>query len=277
MKQRVALKRQAVSRKTGRKKGKAPSKMRYISSFIGSCFLKVVFFITVGVAVSMAFLFLYEYLLRSPYIRLEKVVFKGIDYELKDELMKRANLDFNLSLLAINLRDVKSNLETHPWVRDVEVEKRFPHTLVIKVEKEVPWAIVAAGKLYYMDRGGHIFKEVTDSDNLDFPVLTGISLSGQGMEDRLREAVNVLHVFEKEEDPWSLENLSEVHIEENGEVSLYFLFLPAVIQSRVEDLPEKMGDLRRLVEHLNNSGRIHMVKSINLNYREGAAVAFRKS
>jgi hypothetical protein len=37
-----------------------------------------------------------------------------------------------------------------------------------------------------------------------------------------------------------------------------------------------MADLKRLVEHLNSEGRIPMVRSINLNYGDAAAVSFRK-
>jgi hypothetical protein len=37
-----------------------------------------------------------------------------------------------------------------------------------------------------------------------------------------------------------------------------------------------MGELKRVVEHLNETGRIPMVKKINLNYREGAVVSFKR-
>lgn len=244
---------------------------------IGSCFVRISFVVTGGVVISLAFLSLYGYLLTSPYIRLETVVFQGIDGELKDELLQMCNLNFELSLLAVNLTELRQSLEKHPWISSVNLEKRFPHTLVIRAEKEEPWAIVAMeSKLYYINRWGKIFKETHETDSLDYPVITGISKGGNGREKDVDRAVQVLRILESEKAPWSLDNLSEVHLKKDRQVSLYFSFLPAVIRLNGTDLAMRMGDLKKVVEHLNSTGRIHMVRSINLNYDAGAAVSFKK-
>jgi hypothetical protein len=52
--------------------------------------------------------------------------------------------------------------------------------------------------------------------------------------------------------------------------------MPGVVRLTVTDLATKLDELKRLVEHLTSTGRIHMVRTINLDYLDGAAVAFEK-
>ena len=45
----------------------------------------------------------YDYLERSPYIRLERVVVMGVDEDLKEELLEMAQLDFETSVLSTQM------------------------------------------------------------------------------------------------------------------------------------------------------------------------------
>jgi cell division protein FtsQ len=247
-----------------------------VFTFLFSCVLKFSCLVIVLAVVSVSFLALYEYLLRSPYIRLERVVVMGVDEDLKEELMEMAQLDFETSLLAVNIGELKGKLEQHPWIHSIDVEKHFPHTLTIRAEKEDPWAIVAGEGLHYMNRWGKVFKEVDECEPMDLPVITGIPAEGEGREKLLNTAVLVLSTLEAEKGPWSLGHLSELHVRGDGSVYLYYSFLPVAIKARAVDLGRRMEDLKKVVEHLSRTGRIRMAKGINLEYADGAVVSFRK-
>lgn len=272
-KSKPVLKQQAVKRK----KRKTSSNIwrttcRVFSySFKFSCLLSGLVFI------SLLFLSVYQYLLTSPYIQLKRVIVEGVDGELKQALVKMSELRPDMTLLAVRLDEVKERMEKHPWIKSVNLEKRFPHTLVIQAEKEKPCAIVVMENLHYMNRWGTIFERVDSRGDVDFPLVTGISAEKGEMEGQLQRAAHVLRVLEAEEGAWSLEELSELHMEQSGHIFLYFLSLPAVIELEGSQLERKMEDLKRLVEHLKKSGQIHMVKRINLNYREGAVVSFKNN
>jgi cell division protein FtsQ len=273
MKRKPVLKKQVVDRT---KKGKFSEFLRTarrISTWVfrGSLLL-------VGlVMISLLFVSLYRCLLTSPYIRLEQVVVTGVDEKLKTELLQMAKLNSDMSLLAIDLSELKRRLEQHPWIRTVNLEKHFPHTLVIRAEKEEPWAIVVMDKLYYMNRWGKIFKALEPGDETNFPVITGIPKDEEGTQRLIAIAVGVLKTLEAEKDPWSVKDLSEVHVREDGDVALYFSGLPATIKIRGSDLAQRMEDLKKVVNHLNSTGRIDMVRTIDLDYTEGAVVVFKKS
>ncbi len=272
MKRKTILKQQSLKRKNG---GAFLELWRTIRS-VGSWGLKISALLAGLAGISLVFVTLYSYLLTSPHMRLEQVEIVGVDEGMKKNLVEMAGLNFELSLLAINVDEVQKKLEKHPWIRAVEVEKQFPHSLFIRVEKEEPRALVAAEKLYYMNRFGKVFKEVGPDEAVDFPIITGVLSDELDREKQLGFSLQVLQFLESQKDPWSLKNLSEIHVKKDGEVSLYFSFLPAAVKLRAQSLCSKMEDLKKVVEHLNSTGRIHTVKAIHLNYGEGAVVSFKK-
>lgn len=270
-KTKSVLKKQAIKKR----KRKTSSNTWRVTRFLFSYSFKFSCLLAGLVLISLLFLYLYENLLSSPYIRLERVIVDGVDGKLRHALMKMSELKPDTSLLSVRLDELKQRMEKHPWIRSVNLEKRFPHTLVIKAEKEKPYAIVVMGNLHYMNRWGKIFRRVNKTASMDFPLVTGISTSGSDRKKQLQLAASVLRVLEAEKGSLSLGQLSEVHVEKTGHISLYFLSLPAVIELEGIQLKRKMEDLKRLVEHLKRSGRIQMVKRINLNYREGAVVSYK--
>jgi cell division protein FtsQ len=272
VKRKALLARQDIRREKAGRLSKAWRSVQVFSAFL----LKLSLVAVILVLISLAFLSLYGYLLTSPYIRLEQVEVLGVEEELRSELLEMAQLNYEHSLLAVDLNAIKDRLEQHPWVRSADVEKSFPHSLIIRAEKQEPLALALDGRLCYMNRWGELFKEVLPDERVDFPVITGLSEKKREREEQIKAAVHVLHLFESEEPPWDLDHLCEVHVKEDGTLHLYLSFMPGQIRLKAGDLAAKLDELKKLVEHLASTGRIHMVKAIHLDYGEGAAVAFEK-
>jgi cell division septal protein FtsQ len=270
-KRKPALKGQAVKRK----KRKKPSRLWKLIVLLSTSTLKLSFLLVGLTVLSLLFLSIYQYLLTSPYIRLEQVVIEGVGKELKHELREMSHLTTDTSLLAIRLNDVKRELEKHPWIQTIHVERRFPHTLIIQAKKEKPRAMVVTDGLHYMNRSGKIFERVDTTGDVDFPLITGVSMTAKEMEKQLQLAAHILRELEGEKGTWSLEELSEIHLEKEGHASLYFRSLPAAIILDGTQMEKKMGDLKRLVQHLEKTGQIRMVKRINLDYTDGGVVSLR--
>lgn len=239
--------------------------------------MKISVFLVALFVVSFLFLSLYEYLLTSDHIKLEEVTFKGADEHLKRELLERSKLNFDLSLLAINLHDLKQRMENHPWVRSVQIKKHFPHGLVVQVNKESILALIAAEKYYYMNIYGEVFKELDPSDNVDYPIVTGISGDFSKEQDKLKLAAQILNHSENDSGPWSLKDLSEIHVGPGGTVDLYSLSYAAVVKFKGSEHHLKKDELKKVLTHLKRNGLIKIVKTIDFNYREGAVVSFHQS
>lgn len=268
---------ESVTKRSEKKNRRNPLAAAWqVFCWASSSFLKVASLLVCLMMISVLLLAGYQFLLQSPYIRLEQVIISGVEERIKRELVEISGLRRDMTLLAVNLRELKQNLEQHPWVKSVELEKRYPHTLEVRAKMEEPWALVSSGGLYYMDRQGRVFKEVGLAESVDYPVISGDFDDEEQRKRNLDMAAHVLKVLENSGPVWMREEISEVHFRNTGNISLYFQSLPAMVQVRAEDLERKIDELNRVVEHLRETDQIKRVTGINLHYRDGAVVSFRR-
>jgi cell division septal protein FtsQ len=272
MKKRSVLNKQSVKKRRGRKTTFAAFG---VIRRVLPALLKAFAVVTVIAVISFSFLYFHHRLLTSPYIKLEHVDVKGVEGEIRDELIQMCNLDSELTLLALNLNELKQEMEKHPWVRSVKLGRRFPHTLVVQAEKEIPSALVVTDGTYYMNQWGVVFKKVNEFEEMDFPVITGVSKQESEAQEQLESVAHVIKILASQKRPWSLKDLSEIHVKKYGEISLYFGHLGAEIKT-CGDFESKMDGLKKVAKHLSKTGRIHQVTGIDLNFVDGAVVSFRK-
>ena len=247
-----------------------------LTQLLGSAFLKFTYLVFGLILISLLFISGYEFLQQSPYVKLQNIVVSGMSPELKRELLEAAALNAETSLLSINLDQVKRTMEANPWIRNVELEKQYPHTLIIRAEEQKVRAVVFQDRFQYVNQYGEVFKEVGPDEPLDYPVITGMALKSEKGESPFLRAMNVLEVLETEKSPWSLRDLAELHFQEQGNIVLYFCSLPVAIEVRENELSAKLDDLKKVVVHLKNSGQWTLVRKIDLNYIEGIVVSYKK-
>ena len=244
---------------------------------IGSGVLKVFLFLSVLTAISLTFVTLYNYLLTSPYMKLAHVEIRGVDKDMRNELLQMGGLTLEQGLLSLKLEVLKKEMEKHPWVRTATVERRFPDTLIVEVQKEEPVMLVLLDQFFYMNRQGRLFKPVSRDEEMDFPILTGLSKTDPDQKEKLDQTAHVLNVLKAQEDRWSLQNLSEIHLNKNGGISLYFNHIRAAIRISRNNLARNMEELKQVAKHLSKSGKINLVTQIDLNHVDGAVVSFKRN
>jgi cell division septal protein FtsQ len=273
MAKKALLSNQSVSRK--RTESRRPF-FGDLLRFVTSVSFKVSILIVGMISVSLLFVYLYKALVNSSYLKLRSVQVTGVDDGMKRQIIMMAGLNENLSLLTLNPNEIKAKIEKHPWVRSVELEKQFPHTLIIKAEKESPRALVLFDKFFYMNRWGKVFKELDEGENTDFPVITGVSKTADNADEKLALAAGILDSFASETGLLSLDDISEIHVNDGGDALIYSISLPVAVRMGMKDLEKGKSRLKKLVRHLQGSSVIDTVKVIDMNYLDGAVVSFKK-
>ncbi len=244
---------------------------------IGSGMLKVFVFLSVLSVISLTFIMLYNYLLTSPYMKLENVEIHGVDEGMKNELLQMCGLTSEQGLLSLKLESMRKKIEKHPWVKAATVERKFPHSLIVHVKKEDPVILVLLDQLFYMNGQGQLFTPVLPDEEVDFPILTGLRGTETEQRKKLDQTVHVLNVLEEEEGHWSIQNLSEMHLNKNGGISLYFNHIQAAINISLLNPGPHMEGLKQVTKHLSKSGKINLVTRIDLNHVDGAVVSFKRN
>ena len=257
-----------------KKRSRNSSPNRFLK-LIASGFFKLSLIIGVMTVLSVTFIFMYNYLYNSPYLRLQKIVVEGVNDAFKNEIISLTGLKSDTSIVGINLDEIRYAIREHPWIRSVTIRRKFPSTIIIQVEKQEPVAVIAAKKLYYLNGYGEIFKQIEDSEFVDLPVLTGISDQGSNVEEDVKMACQMVKFFNEQESPLSIVELSEIHFRRDGGVSIYFDKMSVEIRTEWKTIERKIGSLRKVIKHLNRTGKINLVEVIDLNYSSGIMVSFK--
>ncbi|MDY6879768.1 MAG: FtsQ-type POTRA domain-containing protein [Desulfatiglans sp.] len=265
-------KRIRTNRVTKRKKTK---QLPDIFRWLGPGFVRICLFVACVSGISVVFLWGYQILTESDFLKLRQIRIEGANAELRRELIDLSGLNAESNVFTADLNSLKEAIETHVWVRTAEVERRLPDTIIIRVEREIPFAVVRMDHSYYMNRYGEIFKKIERFEDMDLPIVTGIAKEPQDGKDQLERAAFTLRSLESEKGLWSLAELSEIHVKSGKGLSLYFNHVAAEIKIVCEDFTGKIKGLRKVTEHLRRSGRMRQVKAIDMNHVDGAVVSFR--
>ena len=265
----------AVSRKDNRKKDKFPWRRRF-------AILGIVVIFAGGVwilhgwreQVASASLATRRFILENPYFAVREIQVRGADKVRGHEIISMAGLRHGMNLWNIEPEKIEKKVSRHPWVRRVLVRREFPRRVVIEVEERRPKAIVAVGKLYYVDADGILFKEVAQGENVRFPMLTGIRTEELGSSDpavrrRIQDALRLGDLMAKDSHA-----LSEIHFDAPDRLVVYTTAHPVAIHMGWGDWEGKLQRLDRVMTLWR--GKEERLGSLDVSFQDQVVTRLRR-
>ena len=210
----------------------------------------------------------------NPYFAVREIQVRGSEKVGGSEIVAMAGLKHGMNMWKIEPTSIEKKIAKHPWVRGVLVHREFPRRVVIDVEERTPKAIVALGKLYYVDSDGVIFKEVSADESVKFPLLTGFraeELSGSNPVNRKRiqDAIRLGELMAKD-----AHTLSEIHFDAPDRLVVYTTAYPIAFQMGWGDWDNK---LKRLDHVLNLwKGNEDRLASLDVSFRDQVVARLRQ-
>jgi cell division protein FtsQ len=193
--------------------------------FIGT-FIGILLLLSAGYLSKQVF----QKLCHSDFFQITAMRIDGNRMASKEQITVLSKVDIHSNLMAINATQVQSLLESHPWIARAEITRDWPNRLVINIKEKKPVAIVNRPTgLFYLDNKGHIIAAANPSQELDFPVITGLvnftfnSTQAARTPEILKDVMGLLKLAAKNNSILPEQNISEIHITENGELLLYLL------------------------------------------------------
>lgn len=210
------------------------------------------------------------FVLDSSYFAVREIQVRSGDRVGGSELVRVAGLKHGMNIWSVNPTTIESRIARHPWVRRVLVRRDFPRRIVIEVEERTPKAIIAMGRLYYVDGDGTVFKEVDRRDKLGLPMITGIhpeqiASGGPTLRRRLKEAIKLGDLMATE-----THRLSEIHFTAPERVVVYTTSYPAALHFGWGDWDDKVQRIKRVLALWK--GHEQRLGSLDVSFR-GQAVA----
>jgi cell division protein FtsQ len=190
------------------------------------------------------------------------------------EIVAVAGLSHGMNLWKVDAAAIEKRIRRHPWVRRVLVRREFPRRIVIDVEERQPRAIVALGKLYYVDADGLLFSEVGDSAKAKFPLLTGLrgedlTAAGPVVQRRVQEAMRLGELIQHDG-----RTLSEIHFDAPDQVVLYITGQRMALRMGWGDWLDKIRRMERILELWK--GHEERLASLDLSFRDQVVARLRQ-
>ncbi len=133
----------------------------------------------------------------NEWTEIQQITIVGLDRLSREEVITKMNLSKNSSLWSIDVDHLIGQVEAHPWIRSITVDRVFPHSLAVQVEERQPAAVLAASKKgYFLDMEGHLLPGETAKVNEALPVLAGMApkFFNEHVDESHRRAKQGIHL-----------------------------------------------------------------------------------
>ncbi|OQX18638.1 MAG: hypothetical protein BWK76_06930 [Desulfobulbaceae bacterium A2] len=243
---------------------------------------------TLLLAVAVVLVWLgYRQLLSSNLFQLSSIEVQGNRAVLRQQIIETAGLRGRQVLIDIDCRALEEKLLGHPWIKSAQVRRRWPSTLSIAVAERRPLALVNLGnkgseRLHYLDSDGEVFAPVLASQDIDFPLLSGlgeelgVKKGKVAAESPAAEALLLLRLALG--DPiLPIQAISELHYDAGQGFVLYLTDAPFPVQLGRGGMRGKFRRLTAVLKDLYRRGSLEQVAGIRLDYMENRVLVAQRA
>lgn len=232
------------------------------------------FFVTVDVFLGVLLIGLF--LIYTPYFNLRQVDVVGNQRLSSAEVIETSGMEGGTNLLTIDLGQIAARLRRHPWIRTATVYRRLPGQLIVEIDERTPRAILAAGKLYYVDEQAEFFTRLLPGDSVDFPLFTGVHAEelrthGSEIREMIRAGLLLLDQMERYGSAMDASEIAQMQLSLDDGLSLHTRNGQIVVLGK-NDYEQKIQRYGRLKNFLTLRGEWHNAQVINLDFEDRALV-----
>ena len=223
---------------------------------------------------SLFFIFCHDIILQSPYFKVTSLNITGNNRLSIQEVLDTARIRPDTNVLLVNLPLARKYLLSHPWIAAAEVTRELPGNLFLSIKEHQPLAILDLGRKFLINVEGNIFKEVSDTDPVELPVIEGLDFSDLALGDMRRSASyeDVLALLEIGQKPACIlphQQIRLIRVDREEGITLYSA---GAIQSvRInaikigyQDYSEKFVRLGKIIAYFKNNRQFQGIDWIDL-------------
>lgn len=238
--------------------------------------IKALLLVVVLITLGFSGKYLYRRLCQCDFFQITAVRINGNRMTSKGQITALSRVDIHSNLLDINVAQVQSLLESHPWIARAEVIRDWPNRLLINVHEKNPVALLNRKTgLFYLDGKGQTIAAVDPAQEVDFPVITGLenfhfnSVQSLKIHEPLQQAFDLLKLANRNNPILPEQNISEIHITGKGELILYLLDRPFPIYlGQNGKMSTRYYRLVKVLKDLYKTREFSRVSYIRLDYQE---------
>lgn len=203
-------------------------------------------------------------LLRSPLFELQHIQVKGNNTLVEEKILAAADMGIGENIFKLDLELVSSNLKLVPMIKEAEVYRSLPGTVIINVQERRPVGLLATGEGFIEVDGEGVYLQKAGAGTPGLPVITGVrgNIPGLGHiveADGLGDALSLIRELPAE----IITGLSEIHISGDGQLIIYTIEGLQCRLGSATNIKEKAAVFNELLQELRKQG--NKVKYIDLS------------
>jgi len=182
-----------------------------------------------------------HYMRSSPRFEIKKVEVGGLKRVEETQVLTQANLPDEANVFSVNLDEVRERIEGLKWVRFASVKRVLPDKIAINIVERQPVGLARIRK--------QILQFDTEAELLDREHGAGMTapiLDGLKPNDREGNQKKVVLYSRILEELHGQSDLSEIHINDMGEVAVVSLSEPLLVNLGKEEFRNRWGMYLRL-------------------------------
>lgn len=135
------------------------------------------------IAMSLVFVFGYDWITQCDYFRAETVEVHGTRRLAEQRVKEAAGIENGVNIFSVNLSTARRRLMALDWVAEAEVKRQFPESMIIRIREHEPVARIDLGKTFMINPKAEIFREAGEGTFSDLPIIKGVNYEDwQGVE-----------------------------------------------------------------------------------------------
>lgn len=182
--------------------------------------------------------------------RIKEIVIFGCNETSRNDIKKIAGIDYKTSMVAVSRKDIREKLLDNNWIKDAQVKKVWPNQLEISIREHTASALLVRengveSEIVYINNDGDVIAPIKPGDDLDYPVITGISNVDEEDKNQLyNDAVAFIQLIASNNPNLPAQSVSEINLDAKEGIIVRLVDSPFPIYFGRGEVEKKYRQLR---------------------------------
>lgn len=225
---------------------------------------------------SLFFVFIFSlavfFFLQSPVFRVKAVEVNGTSQLRRDQITALAGVAKGVNIFKANLKQAQSKVALNPMVKQVEITRHLPATIIINItERKAIGLVPNPGHFTVVGEDGYCLALVNDLASINLPIITGVkapkAMPGQNINDgKLRAALAYLSAM-----PLNMRAaVSEINVSDLNNIRMFTIDKAEVRFGDLTRIKEKIKLYQGVIGQKYNS----KIQYIDISYKGNPVIKF---
>jgi cell division protein FtsQ len=209
------------------------------------------------------------WLFTSPLFMVREIDVRGAHVVSRERIVEASGIAPGTSLFLLDPRVVVERVRALPEVQRADVIRELPNRVTVMVEERKPFTLVHAGRLHWIDEGGHVIGRESQAVTSPAPVISGLDeaelLSMSSTPDgKARDAIRLIRALLRSGSALASE-ISEIDMS-RGDGPVLYTVGGVEVRLGTEDWDERLARLEGVLAQ--DSVREGGVRAVDLRFRD---------